>query len=264
MGLFGLFLTSPVPAYGQDAPVIVYGDSRHGHDTHQKIVSAIMAENPSAVFHTGDYVTSPDREDQWNAFFDIAAPLLSATRFYPARGNHDGDGTSFTSRLSLPGGIAWYAVDLSDTRFLVLDSNAPLSSESPQYQWLVDEVSRTDERYLCVVLHHPIYNSTAGGHVEDEKGLIPHIESLLVSAGVDLVFAGHVHAYERLEKDGVTYVISGGGGAGLYTQAKRSDYSLVYEMKHHYVRLTPGGNGLLVEAIGVDGSIIDSFIVDRD
>jgi predicted phosphodiesterase len=227
-------------------------------------VSAITAECPAAVFHTGDFVTTPDREDQWNTFFEIIAPLSETAPFYPARGNHDGDGTSFVSRFSLSGGTSWYAVSLPDLRFLVLDSNAPLFPDSPQYQWLVDALSLGDERYHCVVLHHPIYNSTAGGHTEDEKGLISTINGMLVASGVDLVFAGHVHAYERLEKDGVTYVISGGGGAGLYSPVERSDYSLIYEMKHHYVRLIPGQDGLLVEAVAVDGTIIDSFIVRGD
>ena len=261
-GLVALNLTMTPATYGQDGPVVVYGDSRAGHDIHRDIVSAIIAEHPAVVFHTGDYVTDSDREDQWDDFFEITAPLRDATLFYPARGNHDGDRVPFVSRFSIPGGTSWYAVNLLNMRFLVLDSNTSLSPNSFQYQWLRDELSTTDERYLCVVLHHPIYNSTAGGHEEDEKGLIPYIESLFVTAGVDLVFAGHVHAYERLEKNGVTYLISGGGGAGLYTQVERSDYSQVYEMKHHYVRLSPEHDGLLVEAITIDGSIIDCFIVD--
>jgi len=263
-GLIVLMLVSPSVTYGQDGPVIVYGDSRHGHEIHRDIVSMIMTENPAAVFHTGDYVTTPDRGDQWDTFFGIIASLSDTVPFHPARGNHDGDGASFISRFSLPGGTSWYAVNLPDFRFLVLDSNTSLSPDSPQYQWLTDELSITDEGYLCVVLHHPIYNSTAGGHTEDERGLIPTIESLLVASGVDLVFSGHVHAYERLEKNGVTYVISGGGGAGLYTPVERSDFSLVYEMKHHYVRLSPGRDGLCVEAIAIDGSVIDSFIVNGD
>lgn len=259
-----LFLTILPTTHGQDGPVIVYGDSRHGHDIHRDIVSAIIAEAPAAVFHTGDYVTTPDREDQWNTFFEIITPLRDAAPFYPARGNHDGEGTSFVSRFSIPQGTSWYAVSLLDFRFLVLDSNASLSPDSPQHQWLVNELTAKDERYLCVVLHHPIYNSTAGGHTEDERGLITSIEGMLVASGVDLVFSGHVHAYERLEKDGVTYVISGGGGAGLYTPTERSDYSRVYEMKHHYVRISPSQDDLLVEAVAVDGNVIDSFVVDGD
>ena len=261
---FILLFTTPIPAHSQDGPVIVYGDSRHGHAIHRDIVSAIMAESPVAVFHTGDYVTNPDREDQWDVFFEIVTPLCDSTAFYPARGNHDGKESSFASRFSLPGGTTWYPVDLRDMRFLLLDSNSPLTPNSPQYQWLTDELFVTDERYLCVVLHHPIYNSTAGGHAEDEKGLISHLESIFISSGVDLVFSGHVHAYERLEKDGITYLISGGGGAGLYSQAKRSDCSIVYEMKHHYIRLSAGRDGLVVEAIDIDGSIFDSFAIDGD
>jgi len=265
-GLLALWLTTPLPAPGQDGPVIVYGDSRHGHDVHREIVSAIMAEGPIVVFHTGDYVTDPGREDQWDAFFEITAPLRDAVPFYPVRGNHDGAGATFISRFSLPAGASWYAVDLSDMRVLVLDSNTSLSPDSSQYRWLRDELTSTesDGRYLCVVLHHPIYNSAGGGHTEDEKGLIPILENMLVTSGVDLVFSGHVHTYERLEKDGVTYVISGGGGAGLYAQTERSDYSLVYEMRHHYVRLSPGDDGLHVEAIAADGNVIDAFVVGGD
>jgi predicted phosphodiesterase len=265
-GLIALASAVPFSAGGQDGPVIVYGDSRHGHDTHREIVSAIVAEHPRAVFHTGDYVTTPDKEDQWDAFFDIIAPLRDVAPFYPARGNHDGDGASFASRFALAEGVTWYAVELPDMRFLVLDSNDSLSPASPQYQWLVDALTdqEGDGRYLCVVLHHPIYNSGGGGHTEDELGLILSIEPLLVAHGVDLVFAGHVHTYERLEKDGVTYIITGGGGAGLYSQTERSERSILYVMKNHYVRLTPGVDGLSVEAISTGGSVIDSFTIIED
>jgi len=262
-GILVLASAAPFSVSGQDGSIIVYGDSRHGHDTHRNIVSAIMVEHPRAVFHTGDYVTTPDKEDQWDTFFDIITPLCDIAPFYPVRGNHDGAGAPFASRFALPGGVTWYAVEFSDMRFLVLDSNDSLSPESPQYQWLVDALSspENDGRYLCVVLHHPIYNSSGGGHTEDEKGLIPHSEPLLVAHGVDLVFAGHVHTYERLEKDGVTYLITGGGGAGLYSQTERSEQSILYVMKNHYVRLSTEADGLRVEAIAIDGSIIDSFTI---
>lgn len=58
------------------------------------------------------------------------------------------------------------------------------------------KVDRTKTPWLIVVLHAPWYNSNTA-HQGDGDGMMKSIEPLLFAAKVDILFAGHVHAYER-------------------------------------------------------------------
>ena len=82
--------------------------------------------------------------------------------------------------------------------------------------------------------HNPRPNETAlAGYL----GRIAHAPGPAVHV---LVIAGHIHNYERIERDGVTYLVSGGGGAAPYEVDRTADD--LYRPSgripnYHYVRL---------------------------
>lgn len=70
---------------------------------------------------------------------------------------------------------------------------------TPQWEWLSEELKRVDREktpWLIVVMHVPIYNSNEAHYMEGES-MRAVFESWFVEHKVDVVFAGHVHAYER-------------------------------------------------------------------
>src|SRR5262249_60241894 len=70
-----------------------------------------------------------------------------------------------------------------------------------------------------IVMHHPPYSvSIHGGRPELREMWTPIFERY----GVDAVFSGHDHVYERAERNGVRYFVSGGGGAPLYPRDPRA------------------------------------------
>jgi hypothetical protein len=78
--------------------------------------------------------------------------------------------------------------------------------------------------------------------------------------GVDLVLNGHDHIYERSYKDGVYYLITGGGGAGLYSiNVAPNPYQQVARAVHHYATIDVESNMLTVAAVGVDGKEVRSI-----
>jgi hypothetical protein len=81
--------------------------------------------------------------------------------------------------------------------------------------------------------------------------------------GVQLVISAHEHTYERTKPiGGVTYVVSGGGGAPLYP-AGTSSFTAASASRHHYVRGATSECSLKLDAIGTDGSIFDTVTLNR-
>ncbi|XP_076931041.1 phosphoenolpyruvate phosphatase-like [Bidens hawaiensis] len=93
----------------------------------------------------------------------------------------------------------WYAVRRASAHIIFLSSYSPYVKYTPQYWWLIAEfnkVNRTETPWLFVLMHAPLYNSNNAHYMEAESMRIV-FESWFVQYKVDLVFAGHVHAYER-------------------------------------------------------------------
>ncbi|MBU0982706.1 MAG: metallophosphoesterase, partial [candidate division Zixibacteria bacterium] len=239
----------------------VYGDTRTGHTPHNQIVQQIRAVHPAAVFHTGDLVNDGTQAEDWATFGDITEPLIAESEYYPSLGNHEQQSQLYFDHFELPGNEQWYAVERNRIHFVVLNSCVALGIGSEQYLWLEQDLSSIADPILFVaaVFHHPPYST--GPHVEDEKHLRESIVPLFRQYGVDIVFNGHDHHYERSVSDGIHYIIAGGGGAPLRDQARTSPNSLVYLKTYHFCKLSSDGNRLIVRAIGIDGQPIDSFIL---
>lgn len=70
---------------------------------------------------------------------------------------------------------------------------------TPQWLWLAEEFKRVDREktpWLIVLMHVPIYNTNEAHFMEGES-MRAAFESWFIHNKVDVVFAGHVHAYER-------------------------------------------------------------------
>ncbi len=249
----------------EQRPIIVYGDSRRGHETHKRIIDAFMDMRPVSVFSTGDLVTKGSRIYQWTRFKKFISRITNESEFYPVRGNHDGSFKSFVENAGVPGDLSWYCVEKNSIHFIVLDSSSNLSEDSNQYKWLLADLEDigAESKLIVVMFHHPIFTSEAGGHTEDEKGWGPILLPLFEEHGVDLVFCGHVHAYERLFYKGIHFITTGGGGAPLYSRKKISDYSEKYILKHHFCRLTTSDNQLTVEVFDIDLALIDTIEIQK-
>ncbi|MFZ3211835.1 MAG: metallophosphoesterase [Terriglobales bacterium] len=239
----------PAPAY--PFTFVGYGDIRFTDPADTKNSNATMRraeiariaeEKPAFVIISGDLVLSGGSRQDWKVFDEETAPLRQANiELLPALGNHDVAGAedqalaNYFQRFPRLEGRRWYSVCAANLALFVLDSNSANGPGSRQGQWLEQGLQALppDVDFVLVALHHPPLTRSndetpGGGHSPrpQEQPLASMLEQHQQSMRARIiVLAGHVHNYERYEHGGVTYVVSGGGGATPYMiQRSESDF----------------------------------------
>ncbi|CAH8276879.1 unnamed protein product [Arabidopsis lyrata] len=179
--------------------VIIVGDMTYANQyrtTGGKGVSCFSCSFPDAPIRE----TYQPRWDAWGRFME---PLTSKVPTMVIEGNHEiepqASGITFKSYSE---------------RFAV--------PSRAQYAWLKEDLSKVDRTvtpWLVATMHLPWYNSYSS-HYQEFECMRQEMEELLYQHRVDLVFAGHVHAYERmnriynytLDPCGPVYITIGDGG----------------------------------------------------
>jgi len=249
---------------------LVYGDCRSQRDRHLSVVESMLEEQAAFAVNTGDMVADGAKIRLWYQFFRIERPLLRRLPMYPVLGNHELQGswrrgvTAFRRYFEVPSdgpekGVT-YSFVYGNSLFLVLNSNASFVSTT-QTAWarakLEAAASNPAIRHTFVFMHHSPYAS--GIHGENDDAQIAGLPRILTKYGVDALFAGHDHVYERGEADGLRYIISGGCGAPLYPRRKINPYTAWFESTTHFVRVTVRGDEVEYAALRPGGSLIDSL-----
>jgi hypothetical protein len=287
---------------GTSAPFtfVVYGDNRSNPDLHRRVIDSIRrGPLPVLVVSTGDLVYAGADSARWFREFLVPADeLFSEAPCVLSLGNHDLDIETgerpglarwwlenfvFPGRPDDPGYGRWFSLDVGGVHFVHLDSTEPGNED--QVAWLAADLAGSAARaadFRVAVFHHPPYTA---GHHPSELAVREHWEELFVRQGIDLVFNGHNHYYQRtwpVTADGAVktaerteagvdlvrtgtaplYIVTGGGGAPLY-DPEPADFVAVSAKRRHHVQVdyTPGE--LRLRAIAEDGQLLDEFVMRR-
>ncbi len=236
----------------------VLGDTRTNHHNHRLVVESIIATRPDFYLHLGDMVGDGSSLAEWEAFFRIEEELLSHVPIFSSLGNHEFNHRNYFDLFYLPNNERWYSFDYGHAHFtcLQIDGFSSYRQGSEQYFWLEEDLASTEQPWKFVFFHMPLYSSGPhGGDLQVRAALHP----LFVRHGVDIVFNAHDHDYERSLVDGVTYVVTGGGGAELYGKRSENDESVYYESTLHFVSISIAGDTLTGRGIVPDGTEVDPF-----
>jgi hypothetical protein len=167
----------------------------------------------------------------------------------------------------------YYSFDYGAAHFLALDSEEDFGPTSAQYTWLLRDLEspaaqRATWRFAYV--HRPPYSSGLGHG--SEYALREAWSPLFERFGVDVVFAGHEHNYERSKpvrdytavggRFPVVYIVTGGGGKQLY-EVGRSPWTAYSAMVYHFVRVDVSGRHIRLQAINAAGQVFDQVEWDR-
>jgi acid phosphatase type 7 len=262
----GSLRTAPVGEHSRFGFAVV-GDSGSGGKGQLAVAALLGRLEPDLVLHTGDVVYPAGQERHYDRrFFAPYRNLIKTVPVFPVLGNHDvrkGNGAAFLENfhppLSSPGSTKrYYSFDWGNIHFVALNSELYHSDRGSdpeeQRDFLERDLATTRKNWRIVFLHRSPYGSSR--HGGDEK-VRENLEPLFVKHEVDLVFSGHDHVYERtVPIRGVTYVVSGGGGRRLYP-AGNGELTASSVSAHHAVLVRVDCSRLLLEAVEVDGKVVD-------
>lgn len=265
---------STAPALGSTEPFtfLVYGDTRGNDAIHRAVVEAMAGEAPDFLVALGDLVVTGGTAAYWTTFFDIERDLLRMHPMWPVLGNHDlsnGGLDLYRERFAVPldgpEPERAYTFRWGNAACIVLDGN--VASDLGQLFWLAAQLrqANTDPTVgqIFVFVHQPPYSAGLhGGTTAMKEDWAPLFRDERVTA----VFAGHDHLYQRLVADGVTYFVSGGGGAPLYAvrdTAADADFLALGESMYHYLRIRVSGANVSITAVRNDGTVIEETQLSR-
>jgi 3',5'-cyclic AMP phosphodiesterase CpdA len=241
---------------------VAYGDTRGGWDNWSNtliVAQAIEKTHPDFVISTGDLVDNGKNATDWVDFFN-ASPFLHNSTFYPVLGNHENYSTLYFTYFSLPDHERWYSFNNGPVHFIGLDSNPRNAYRIVQNLWLFHDLRTRSEPFTIVFFHHPLYSS---GEEHGNTTLLQKLWAPIFERfHVDVVFNGHDHDYERSFVNGVTYIVTGGGGAPL-TDVGHSSWTVYSEKTFHYCVLTVDSTTLAFQAIKPDGQVFDTFSIPK-
>jgi Icc-related predicted phosphoesterase len=221
---------------------VAYGDTRFtdpanttdaNPEVRQKLVQAIAKEHPAFISFGGDIPLTGSSTDDWKVY-DLETSIWREKKIpvFPAMGNHELKGDqkiglqNYFQRFPALHEHRYYSVKAGRCLLLSLDSSLD-ETIGEQGDWLAERLKNIgkDIDFVFIALHHPPVSS-AGDKTDGRGGNGPRPQEQKLAAYIEeqqktlrariIVFGSHVHNYERHEHGGVTYFVTGGGGAHAY------------------------------------------------
>lgn len=295
----GRVAVSPVHRFrtfreGGGVRFMVTADVGDGGQPQYDVAEVMRRAAPDLVLVPGDTVYPRFTDalaDQ--RFFSVYRRQMTGVPFFVVPGNHDttyGPPDDFINAFvcptnSMPPGElaaastwpeAYYSFDHGDAHFTGLClplyyKGLELKEGSTQWRWLAADLAASRKPWKFIFLHLPLMSS--GPHGDDDynyNGLrdTDELASVLLPLarqhGVQMIFSGHDHAYERFRPvQGVHCIVTGGGGGDLYALEARVPTSAQFHLRFHCVQVDVAGDELHLRAVDRHGVVFDEMFVAR-
>lgn len=258
-------LNITLPDKSDSVKFMAMGDNGTGSDQQYEVAEVMARAHQQFPFDfaimLGDNLYGSQRPADFVSKFErpYKALLDAGVKFYAALGNHDDQ----DNRLYKPwnmGGERYYTYTKKDVRFFVLDSDY---MDPKQLDWLKQELQKSNDDWKIAYFHHPLYSSAGRHGSETDLRLV--LEPLFVQYGVNAVFSGHDHVYERVKpQKGIYYFVSGSAGQLRRGDLRKSALTAAgFDQDNAFLLVEIDKDTMWIQAISRDGKTVDSATLPR-
>ena len=241
----------------------VIGDSGDGDPAQVEVANLMFRLHSKFAFDRiimlGDNIYGSQGAQDLDKKFAVPyqALLGAGVKFYAALGNHDSPANNKYPLFNM-NGERFYTYAEKNVRFFSLDSNMV---DAKELAWLEDGLKTATEPWKICYFHHPLYSD--GGTHGPEVDVRVKFEPLFVKYGVNVVFSGHEHFYERLvPQKGISYFISGAAGELRKGDVNRSAMTAAaYDQNQSFMLVEIVKGDLYFQAISRTGQTVDSGVI---
>jgi hypothetical protein len=245
---------------------LVIGDTGTGSEKQHQLADVMTRYRElfpyEFVLMMGDNMYGGEKaQDFKNKFENVYKRLLdNKVKFYATLGNHDESNQRFYELFNM-NGEEYYRFKKGNVAFYSLNSNY---MDQKQLKWLDEQLSKDDSEWKIAFFHHPPYSS--GGKHGSSTELRQIVEPIFLKYGVNAVFAGHEHFYERIKpQKGIYYFISGAGGK-LRPGDVRDNSPLTekaFDKDMSFMLLEVAGDELHFQVISRTGETVDAGMLTK-
>jgi len=267
--------TLTLPNAERSIKFAIIGDSGRGskeqHDVAAQMEAYRQRFDYRFVLMAGDniYEGPASAEDYRLKFEDPYKPLLDAgVKFYAALGNHDDSNQVYYEPFHMDGNRYYTFVPPVDpitrwdtrVRLFALDSTY---LDRAQSSWFEGKTRDSNAEWKIAFLHHPVY--TSGRYTLAARGIRFALESAFANGGIDVVFSGHEHIYQRSElQNGILYFVTGGAGSLREGDASASpSIARSYDRDYHFMLAEITDDGFFFQAINRTGMTVDAGVLRK-
>jgi predicted phosphodiesterase len=256
-----------LPLKEGSARFAVIGDTGTGGSEQLEVAKQLAISHKRFPFEfaimLGDNLYGSERPKDYEKKFERPyKPLLDAgVKFHAALGNHDDPNQRFYKPFNMEGERYYsFKAPKGSVRFFAIDSNY---MDQKQLGWLEKELAASGSDWKMCFFHHPLYSS--GGRHGSDLVLREQLEPLFLKHGVNVVFTGHEHFYERIKpQKGIAYFIA--GSSAKLRRGDIVDSSLTakgFDEGYTFMLIEIAGDELYFQTISDKGQTVDSGTIRR-
>jgi len=255
-----------IPLQDKSVRFAVIGDSGTGDRAQNEVAQRMEAYREATKFDfvimLGDNIYgSHSPKDFVKKFEQPYKPLLDAgVKFYASLGNHDDPDDERLYKPFNMGGERYYAFRKGEVAFFALDSNY---MDPKQLSWLEQNLKDSQGTWKICFFHHPLYND--GRHHGADADLRTQVLPLFQRYGVNAVFSGHEHVYQRIKPENNIYFFVLGNSGKLMTHdfGATRDRVKGFDTDQSFMLVEIAGDKLYFQTVARNGETIDSGELPR-
>ncbi len=262
----GQQVTVKLPLRSGSVRFAVIGDSGIGNKEQYEVAQQLERYHQAVKFDfvimLGDNVYGGHSAEDFKHKFEVPyKPLLDAgVKFYASLGNHDAPNIERLYKPFNMNGERYYTFKRGNVQFYALDSTY---MDTKQLTWLEQNLRSSNAAWKICYFHHPLYSDGKmhGPDLDLRNQLMP----LLQAYGVNVVFSGHEHAYERIKpQNGIYYFIQGDSGKLEHHDFHRSqEMQTSFDRDRTFMLVEIDGDNLHFQTVARSGETVDADILTR-